>query len=337
MHDRMAPRRLSWSAVAVSMTAAALLLVAASCGQPATQARQRTAARESGQRTGARRHPVDRRPTYAISFDRPMSVGFRYRDVTTGSMETKLIIGGKLHRGRSNKVTYVYEALVTIKAIRPGGGVTRKELSIIRLKADRGSGVQTLLPRATVVLARVVGGKKRFTVAGKPVSAQAHKILDNVVSLFRHTGGSNQDLIGTHRRHRVGESWSPNKGKWIAFLKRTIKSRSATPGPEDISGKITLVGVRKVNGVEGLDFRAQIRVDNLAPKLRFGGAGGHTAGHMEMRITGWIPRDPNVAARESVDASYRFYVLHEMVTGGRATTMVVDTLYTHNCTLRPAP
>jgi hypothetical protein len=319
------------------MMCAPLLLVSASCGAPAARNRPATQPVHHDPPASSKRTATLRGPRYPIRFGRPMTVGLRYRDVTTGSQQTKITVGGRPNPLRTSLFSYVYEADCTVKAVVSGGQPVRKELRIIRLEVDTGTGAQTLLPAGTVVDGRVVGGKEQYAIGGKTVSPLAYRALESAVYLYTKPGQSDNELIGTEAPRRIGESWGPNKRRFIAFLKRSHSKTINVPSAEDISGKITLVGLRQIDGVEVLDIRGQIRIDNMAPRRGFSGPGTHQTGHMEYRFTGWLPKDLSIANRSSLQSTFRYYAVIERVMGGTATTMVADTVMTHNSTIRPVP
>jgi len=271
--------------------------------------------------TGDTTRPAGGGARYVIKFDRPRTAGLRYKATSTGRVDSSTTLNGQPLAAQAVEMTYAYEAEVTVKAVHSGGKPTRLEAKIIKLQSTQRGAARELLPRGTLVLAETAGTKEKFTVNGKLVSKDAAKVLGFVISLYGGDSTNTDDVFGPGGPRNPGDSWKPNAAKLLASLKSKFKNAAIWPQPSDVTGKVTFVAARKVNGMDVLEITAQTKINNIAPAM---GSVRATAGSIEIGMSGWLPRDPQVNTSDSHTMTLKMHVEGEITKGPKTFVIVVD-------------
>jgi len=258
---------------------------------------------------------------YIIKIDRPKTVGSKFRVVSTGRVDRDTAMNGRPVAAQSVRMTYAYEGIVTVKSVHACGNATRVEVKIIRLQMAQGGVTRDLLPAGTVVVAETVGDKEKFTVNGKPVAKDADKVLSYAVSLFDGDTTTTNDVFGPDGPQKPGDSWKINTAKMLKSLKGKFKKPSLWPKLTDVTGKATLMAVRKRGGMDVLDLKVQTRIDNIAPHM---GSIKVTEGYFEIGMSGWVPRDPKVLNLSYHVMTMKMHFEGEMAQGANVIKIVVD-------------
>lgn len=301
------------SVLAVS---AALTLSFGACAKPVSSDTPRP-----GDRPAVTKRSVDDRDSYVIKFDRPLSVGLRYKVAAQGRVDSSTVINGQPVAAQAVQMTYAYEAVITVKGLHASGKPTKLEAKIVKLQWTKLGATTDLLPKDTLVLAETAGTKERFSVNGKPVSKDAAKVLGYVISLYDGDTSTTDDVFAPDGPKKPGDTWKPNAAKLLAGFRHKFKKGGLMPKPSEITGEVTFVGVKKVNGMDVLEMKVQVKIPNIAPPL---GPVKLTAGSMEIGMSGWLPKDPNVVAHDLHGMSIKMHIEGEIVKGSSVIQVVVD-------------
>ncbi len=257
-----------------------------------------------------------------IKFDRPMTVGLKFKLSATGGSENKMTLNGKPMSKESEKSNWLAEAEVTVKAIHTSGKATKAELKIVKFQQTNKAGAaKELLPAGTLVLAEVEAGKEKFTVKGKAVSKAAAGVLKDLVNLYDGDPTTTDDLFGPGGPKKPGDTWKPNTAKLLDSLKKELKGATLWPKPGDATGKVTFVAAKKVNGVDALVLDIQVNLKNIAPAM---GPVKATAGTMTIKFSGWMPADPKTPVGGSLKRSMDMHVEAGFKKGGKDHKMVIN-------------
>jgi hypothetical protein len=278
-------------------------------------------AMKPGMQADAMKPAVAQGDGFIIKFDRPLKAGLKYKVVATGSVDSVTTLDGKPIAAQTVKMTYAYEAVVTVKAVHACGKVTQEEVKIVKLQVTKGGATKDLLPADTVVFAKAEGDEEKFTVKGKPVAKDVAEVLGYVILLYDGDATTTDDMFGPGGPKKPGDSWKPNVPKLLASLKTKFKKVALWPKPADVTGKVTFVAAKKVNGMDVFEIKVHARLNNIAPKM---GPVKAKAGYLEMDISGWLPKDPKIIIGEDKTVTMKMHVEGEMVKGGKTHKIVVD-------------
>jgi len=265
--------------------------------------------------------PVAQGDGFIVKFDRPLTVGLKYKRAANGTVDTKTTVNGKPIAKQTMKMTYAYEAVITVKAVHASGKATSEEIQIVKLQATKDGATKDLLPKDTVVLAESEGNKEKFSVKGKPVAAPVAKVLGYVVSLYSGDPTTTDEVFGPGGPKKPGDSWKINAEKMLAGLKLKFEKAALWPKPADVTGKVTFVAAKQVNGMDVFEITAKAKINNIAPAM---GPVKATAGTIEIGMSGWLPKDPKVVAHDSHGMTMKMHVEGEMKKGANTFKIVVD-------------
>jgi pentapeptide MXKDX repeat protein len=266
--------------------------------------------------------PVAKGGGFLIKFDRPLKVGHKFKVVTTGTAKGKTTVDGKPIPKQSTNMTYAYEAVVTVKAVHATSGkATGLEVKIIKLQATEGGATKDLLPADTLVLAEAVGEEEKFSVKGKPVAKPVAKVLGYVIDLFDGDATTTDEVFGPGGPKKPGDFWKPNAVKMIASLKSKFKNAAMVPKPSDVTGKVSFVAAKKVDGMDVFQIVANVKINNIAPKM---GPVKATAGTLEIGMAGWLPKDPKVVNNDYHAMFVKMHVEGDIKKGPKTFKLVVD-------------
>ena len=224
---------------------------------------------------------------YAIKFDRPVKVGFKYHYTNTGKQSRKILMGGKPTPGNV-ELTYDYAADVTVKKVNDKGSPTVEEHKVDKCEAEINGKKQTVLKKGQVVVATLVDGKKQYKVDGKDADPATAKVLGEIIDLDEDMDTDKVfDVVG--KKKKVGDSWEPNKAELLSGFAKKLKDAALPLKAENISGSIKLTGVGEQDGIKVLNLSADVTLKKAAPKM---GPIKVTDGSIHMTHSGWIPQDP---------------------------------------------
>jgi len=268
------------------------------------------------------KRPVATGDGFILKFDRPLKEGQKYKVVSTGSVKGKTTVDGKPIPKQSTNMTYAFEAVVTVKAVHAASGkATKLEVKIIKLQSTVGGATKELLPADTLVLAESAGDKEKFSVDGKPVAKPLGKVLGYVIDLFDGDATTTDEVFGPGGPKKPGDSWKPNAAKMLASLKTKFKDAAMVPKPSDVTGKVTFVAAKKVDGMDVLQIVAKVKVNNIAPKM---GPVKATAGFLEIGMAGWLPKDPKVVNNDYHAMFVKMHVEGDINKGPKTFKLVLD-------------
>jgi hypothetical protein len=282
--------------------------------------------------SGATKRPPNRGTKYLIKFHRPRTVGLRFRVISSGRIDSSSAVDGRLDASRSIEMTYTYEAVITVKAVHACGIATRVEARIGKLQVTRHGTTKNLLPKNAVVIGQTAGTDEIFTVNGKRVAKPAAEVLGFVTSLFRGSTTTSDDIFSPGGPKKPGDSWKPDPEKMLVNIMHKMKKPALTPAPSDVTGKVTLVAAKKVNGIEVVEIEANIRVDHVAPDF---GQVKITAGNIEFAVSGWVPQDPKDLLNDFYSVTQKLHFEGDVARGGTTSKFVFD--YDHSVKKRTIP
>jgi len=245
---------------------------------------------------GDKKKAADPKPTpvaaagdgYAIKFSREMKVGFRYKLVSNGKREQKVQANGKPAPG-SGGLSWAYEAEVTVKGVDAKGRVNAEDHKIVKFEVTAGGAKKSPIEKDKVVVATVKDGKEVFMIDGKEASKEAADLMGEVADLQTDDGANEDELFGTKDKKKVGDSWDVNAALLVKDFGSKLKDASLPLKVENTSGKVTLVSASEMGGEKGLNFKVEMKMKNVAPKM---GPIKATKGNIDVSMEGWLSVDP---------------------------------------------
>ncbi len=235
-------------------------------------------------------------------------------------MDSETSFDSKSLSPRIRRWAYYLLADVTVKEVHESGLATREELKIRKLQATDNGHTVDLLPAGTLVRAHVAGGKEIFSIGKAPVNARAMKVLRYSMDLYKGDATTADDIFGIGEPKKVGESWALDKKMLLKSLKQSIKSSAMWPRLPDIVGKVTLVGARRIKGLDMLEYKIEARLENIAPKVP---GIKMRSGTLIISISGRVPQDLQLRATYHTSMNLVMSLEGELATGASAVKMML--------------
>lgn len=246
---------------------------------------------------------------HAIRLSRPSAVGNRYQVTAKGSsrMQARIRVGSNPLPVNEDAVelSLQYEAeVLELDA--------RKQPARIRIilgpsLCTRNGAAYSLPAEGTRLEVAEKEGKTVVTRDGEPVSDVLTSVLTTVISMSS-SGASDDDLFGTPKRMKVGESWPVNSRLLAAELggKQGIEV-----DPDAVQGKATLLRVVKDQGRECLQVVVDARVGRIRGMQNLPDLQGLKVMKSEVRVNldGLFPLEPALERQRQSGDMYMEVVL----------------------------
>jgi hypothetical protein len=195
--------------------------------------------------------PAASAPDYEVRLSRTAAVG--EKRLAVGFLESDDHLAGTRAGAPSDErqtATIRYVVATEILEASPKGNALRAALTVRKLTKESGGVTVELAKPGEVVTARLAGRERVFELRGAKLAPDLQAALGAALPLRADDEPTDDDLFGTARRRRVGESW-PANGELFARL----GAASVTFDPKDVSGTVTLAAVKPVHGEPCLEVR----------------------------------------------------------------------------------
>jgi hypothetical protein len=201
---------------------------------------------------------------YEIKLVRPVKVGDKNREISTGSnrQQSTVFSGDQIIKSGQSLTTIELDAETTVLEIDKEGHPIKESLLVNQCSIKSDARTIPSVEKGTVITILVKDGKTAFEIDGKPVDEALSMALSLVENLY--TGGvSDDDVFGSSEKHKIGDSWKLNTEKIPADLARhdvkTVK--------ENIEGTVKLEKLEKSGDIDCLLITAEMTLKDLVPKL----------------------------------------------------------------------
>ena len=184
---------------------------------------------------------------YEIKLFRPSKTGDRYRIEATGSQRREATVraGSSAVREVSESVKYDLTAEAEAILVDDKGNVLAASVKVLALVRVDGLRRDELLPPATRVVERRVGSRQTFEIEGRPVVGPLRDALDAVLQETNDSRApSDDELMGTKERKKVGERWPVNRAALARLLSGDPELDVEIP-PEAVEGEGLLKGIER--------------------------------------------------------------------------------------------
>jgi hypothetical protein len=244
------------------------------------------------------------RDRHAIRFERPRTVGSRYRIEVSGEKTMRMEQRGAAAPVRDERTVVRMVAVERVLAVNALGSPTTSEYTIETFEVERAGAQITPLARGTVVVverATTPEGSARITVGGAPVAAEIAEALGVVVSR-KVSAISDDEVFGSTTPRRVGERWNIND----AVAERELAA--AGLGEVQLRGQVRAVELVTVGTQPCLVLEASMTgrlsgIPSLPPSATF------VNGSLETTHRGALPldgtsRSPTVSMSMVLDTTF---------------------------------
>lgn len=238
---------------------------------------------------------------YDIKFARPTKVGTKYVMTADGALVREVTIkrGGATQKQPDDGFGVRLEGTVEVLALDEIGEEAKVSVTIDKCNRITSEGEAELIPKGKVLLAEGKGKDTKFSLQeGGELTKDATDALELVISLDTNDKLTDDDLLGTKEKKKVGESW-PVTPENIAKDSERV---GVIVKPEDVEGSFRLDGLERKDGVECLKVSGNLKVKNLSTKADDNEDDGLpegfvvTGGSMEAKYTGLFPVDPSIGS-----------------------------------------
>jgi hypothetical protein len=240
---------------------------------------------------------------YEVKLLRPLKVGTKYSVRAEGASLHHTTVRATGEAARTSETGYGIrlEGTVEVLEVSDEGEEAKVACTVKRCVRITPDGEEVLVPEGGVVTAVADKSDTTFSVDRGELSDEAKEALELVLQLPDKDGHSDDDVIGTAERQKVGASW-PVKS---AAVVEDAKDEGVAVEEKDVTGSMKLVGVEQAGGVECLKLAGTLQMKKfsvsdpgeLPPGFKV------EDGSMEARYSGLFPVDtslPSVSESMSI-------------------------------------
>ena len=267
--------------------------------------------------------PTDK--AYEIKLVRPLKVGQKYALTADGALvrNVKVTRGGETREQPEEGYGVRLEATVEILALDEVGEEAKLSCTVEKCARITPEGETELLAKGKVFIAEGKGKDTKFSLPdGAELPKESADALDLVISMDTNDKLTDDDMLGTKDKKKVGESW-PVTAEAIAKDSERV---GVVVNPGDVEGTFRLDGLERVGDVECLKMSGNLRVKKLVTKADANEDDGLPEGFvvdngsMEAKYTGLFPVDASVGSLAET-ASVTFVTFIKGAAGGDQVTI----------------
>jgi hypothetical protein len=269
----------------------------------------------------------DKDKAYEVKLARPVKVGMKYHITTDGALvrETTISRAGVTAKQPDDGFGVHLEGTVEVLALDQIGEEAKVSIAIDKCTRITSAGENELVPKGKVLIAEGKGKDTRFSIeGGGELAKEASDALELVVSLDTNDTLTDDDLLGTKEKKKVGESWpvSPeNVAKDSERVGVEVK-------PQDVEGSFQIDGLEKKGDEPCLKLSGNLKVKKLVTKADEKEGGGLPEGYvveggsMEAKYTGLFPVDSSKGSL--AESASMTFVTHVKGKGGGGDAVTIE-------------
>jgi len=231
--------------------------------------------------------------------------------------------GGKTIPGSSEGFKVELTGEATVLEADAKGNVTRALIKVDTLVRVVGLRRDEMLDAGTIVTESRAGARQRFQIGDKDVAPLIKDLLEVVLAETTDLEvPSDDELMGTRERKKVGDSWPVAREALARFLSRD-KDINMDVKPGDVEGSGRFTALEKVDGLEcqridvAFTFAGTPRLDPAAPP----GA----AARVTVTMSSLLPVDTRLDALAETSQLTMTYTVDAMRREGRPPEQMVAT------------
>lgn len=232
---------------------------------------------------------------YEVKLFRPSKAGDRYKISATGHQirEVALRSGtGETLKNQREMFSVEMAGAVEVLEVDPKGNVTRASITMDKLIRIDGNQRDELVSPGTKVIERRVGARQDFQVEGRALTPELKDALDVALSETNDPGApSDDELMGTPGRRKVGERWQVNRDRLAGFFSQDTDIDLAVT-PADIEGSGAITALTKAGEVDCM--RVDVGVVILGAPRHGKLPPGFEKARIEVTLSALLPLDPKL-------------------------------------------
>ena len=197
---------------------------------------------------------------FSIKLRRPSKVG--ERTLLTGSYqadENTVVTVASIENRQEKHAIYRFAVIHKVLAIGAKGNPLRVELGVQKLTREADGATTEVLKAGDVISVRLEGHQEVWELGGAPLADELKEALDGIVEIAADDDPTDDDVYGTARRRRVGDSWPVD----ARLLADQLKQKGLPVTAKDVTGTATLAGTKSVQGVPCLEIRLDIELHDV--------------------------------------------------------------------------
>jgi len=197
---------------------------------------------------------------FAIKLGHPLKVGDR--TLLTGSRRIDFEMAGTVlgqEMRQEKHATYRFAVTQRVVAAGAKGNGLQTELAVQKLTREEDGATTELLKAGDLISVRLEGDEQVWELGGSPLTAELKEALSDIAGVNADDEPSDDEVFGTARRRRVGDSWQVDPKLVAGLLARMAISVAA----KDVSGIATLGGTKSVHGIPCLEVRFSLELHNV--------------------------------------------------------------------------
>jgi hypothetical protein len=206
---------------------------------------------------------------------------------------------------------------VEVLALDDVGEEAKVSITIDKATRITSEGETELVPKGKVLVAEGQGKDTKLSLQdGGELTKEATDALELVLSLDTNDKLTDDDLLGTKEKKKVGQSWPVTPDNIAKDSERV----GVVVKPGDVEGSFRIDGVEKKDGVECLKLSGNLKVKNLVTKADDNEDDGLPegfvveGGSMEAKYTGLFPVDTSIGSL--AESASMTFVTHVKGKGG---------------------
>jgi hypothetical protein len=229
---------------------------------------------------------------YAIHLEHPMRVGDTW---TLTAHKEKHVLSETTSAGKApiNQATDLVIDLTgqeEVLQIDPKGRPTQTRLTVDTFTQTLAGATRDIATKGMVLILSYGDGKLIAREQDTPVDPAIATALDTMVDVY-DGHGTNNDLLGTNDRKKVGDAWPVNKDK----IAEAARNQGVKVKADDVSGTTTLTDVKTVDDQPSLDLDSTVEIANYAPGA-IPASAQIDSSHATQHYTGCYPVAENLPA-----------------------------------------
>ena len=209
---------------------------------------------------------------YSIKLHRPAQVGDRFRVELSGTEATTMarLVDGE-EEAEMEKWSTQLKGVVTVLKVNKLGGAVKLQINVESFTITEGKFTDEAMPKGAVIRGEDGKDENHFENWDEDLkvafplregrTVQALKLLFTFDEMDAKE--TDDDIFGTKKKRKVGDSWKLNAKALAASAKRD----KVGIDPKKATGKITFASVVKIRGHECLEVKGQFTVKDVRPPM----------------------------------------------------------------------
>jgi hypothetical protein len=201
---------------------------------------------------------------YAIRLEPAQKAGDKYRVVGKihDVLRQKVMADGDVVREQTKDEIWDFEGRVEVLAVDARELATKLKVEVMKMTLTKDGKTSEVFPSGTIINGSLKDGLKTFHLKEDEVEKSVSKYLKYFVALQDATEPTNDEVLGTKQRKKVGEVWPINGHA----SQKSLASMQVEILPEDLTGETKLEDTVDVAGQKHLKISSRLIIKKMLPK-----------------------------------------------------------------------